>query len=338
MARNTIKYQLKQALEQQASYGRSKHQDKVATYQKREELRQQGASFEERMRVNEMQGHIYSYQTMATYQQQVGYFGDWLIQNGHKKISIEESREYIQEYVDHLEHDGKSPWTINTALAAVCKATGTSMRDFDHPTRTISHIERGTGVRLHDATNEKNASRILEANRLLGMRRSELERLKAGDIVKAGDKVIVNSVGKGGRRNQQIFTLPEEKERVLALKTGKGENERVFSSADFRNDADLHYERKNRAVAVYDRVVEDMRQHPERREHYKQEIRQAFEDRGRVCRENMDNPYCVRGANRQRLLSEGREVTYDRVALLYVSVTVLNHTRSDVTAAHYVAK
>ena len=40
MARNTIKYQLKQELEKQASYGRSKHQDKISTYQKREEMKQ----------------------------------------------------------------------------------------------------------------------------------------------------------------------------------------------------------------------------------------------------------------------------------------------------------
>ena len=53
MARNTIKYQLKQELEKQASYGRSKHQDKISTYQKREEMKQQGASFEARMMVND---------------------------------------------------------------------------------------------------------------------------------------------------------------------------------------------------------------------------------------------------------------------------------------------
>lgn len=66
MARNTIKYQLKQELEKQASYGRSKHQDKVSTYQKREEMKEQGASFEERMTVNDMKEHIYSYSCMKT--------------------------------------------------------------------------------------------------------------------------------------------------------------------------------------------------------------------------------------------------------------------------------
>ena len=44
------------------------------------------------------------------------------------------------------------------------------------------------------------------------------------------------------------------------------------------------------------------------------------------------------GGKERGVIAEGREVTYDRVALLYVSTTVLNHTRSDVTAAHYVAK
>ena len=338
MARNTIKYQLKQELEKQASYGRSKHQDKISTYQKREEMKQQGASFEERMMVNDLKEHIYSYGTMATYQQQVSYFGDYLIKEGHKKISVEESRDYIQEYIDHLADEGKSSWTINTALAAICKATGAYMKDFDHPERTISKIERGSGIRAHDASNQRNAAHILDANRLLGMRRSELQRLKAGDIVERGDKVIVKSIGKGGRENQQVFTLPEEKAQVLALKEGKADHEKVFAAKDFRNDADLHHERQNRAVTVYNRVVEDMREHPERREYYKQEVREAFHERGKVCHENMDNPYCVRGENRKRLIAEDREVTYDRVALLYVSTTVLNHTRSDVTAAHYVAK
>lgn len=338
MARNTIKYLLKQALQQKASYGRSKHEDKVATYQKREELRQQGASYAERMEINEMKDHIYSYGTMQTYQQQAGAFGDYLIAEGHKKISVEESRDYIQPYIDHLQEKGLSPWSINTALAAVCKATGANIREYDHPQRTISHIRRGNAERAHDRANEKNAARILEANRLLGMRRSELKALRAEDIIEKGDKVIVQSIGKGGRHNQQVFTDPGEQERVLALKEGKAGHDKIFSAAEFRNDADLHAARAERAVEVYNRVVADMKEHPERRDYYQNEVRQGFAERGRTLREHLDNPYCVRGANRQRLIAEGREVDYDRTALLYVSITVLNHTRSDVSAAHYIAK
>lgn len=338
MARNSIKYELKHALEEKESYGRSKHQDKLSTYEKRAEMKHQGYSYEERLNVNDMKEHIYSYQTMKTYQQQVGYYGDWLVKQGLKKISIEQSKDYIQEYIDHLKEDGKSPWTINTALAAICKATGATMHEFKHPTRTISQISRGNETRMHDKLNQERASHILEANRLLGMRRSELQRLRACDIVVSNDKVIVHSVGKGGRDNQQIFTDPKEKEQVLALKYGKSNQDRIFSKSEFKNDADLHHERQNRAITVYNRVIADINQHPERRDFYKAEIKQAYLERGRVCHENLDNAYCVRGANRQRLLNEGRDVTYDRVALLYVSITVLNHTRSDVTAAHYIAK
>ena len=57
-----------------------------------------------------------------------------------------------------------------------------------------------------------------------------------------------------------------------------------------------------------------------------------------VCKENLDNPYCVRGDNRQRLQMNHKDLSYDRVAVLFVSCTVLCHTRSDVTVEHYIAK
>lgn len=340
MARgNSIKFQLRQALGEKASYGRSKYDDKVSTFEKREELKQQGVSFEDRLdAVNDLQPHVYSYCTMNTYQQQLGYFGDWLIENGHKKISVEESKEYIQEYLDHLVSKGQSAWSINTALSAICKATDAHMRDYDKPARRVSEIERGKGERTNDALNDKKAATILRANRLLGMRRSELKSLRAGDIFERGDTVVVKAVGKGGRYNEQIFTDQKEKEIILGLKEGRADTDRVFAPEEFKNDADLHYQRQLRAIEVYERVVEDMKEHPERRDYYKEQIYQKYHERNRTCRENLDNPYCVRGANRQRLIAEGREVTYDRVALLYVSTHVLSHTRSDTTAQFYVAK
>lgn len=338
MSRNTIKYLLKQSLQQQAAYGRSKHSDKINTYQKRESLRQQGATKNEILAVNEMKEYIYSYGTMHTYQQQVSYFGDYLIENGYKKISLEQSKELIQEYIDHLHSSGKSPWTINLALSAICKATSANIRDYNHPKRTISQIKRGNEPREHDSGNEKRYSKILEANRLLGLRRNELKALRASDILERDDKVIVMTIGKGGRHNQQIFTLPSEKEAVLNLRMGKSEHEKIFSSSDFKNDVDFHAARQERAITVYNRVVEDMKFHPERRSFYTQIIKDIFHEKSKILRENLDNPYCVRGANRQRLMKEGKELTYDRVVILYTSVTVLNHTRSDVTVEHYIAK
>mgnify|MGYP002552377560 CR=1 FL=1 len=338
MARNTIKFELKKALEQQASYGRSKHQDKLTTYEKRSEMKAQGATYEERLAINDMKNHIYSYGTMKTYQQQVGYFGDYLIKEGHKKIGLEESKDYIQEYINHMVSEEKSPWTINTALASICKATGANIHDYEHPSRSISKIDRGNAERLHDKYNEKNYADILEANRLLGMRRSELKNLRAENIIERNGNVVISIKGKGGRANEHIFILDEEKHKVLALKEGKEPHEKIFSRDMFHNDADLHRQRQLRAVEVYNRTVKDMDEHPERRDYYKQQIYQAFADHGRTCKENLDNPYCVRGDNRQRLQMNDKDLSYDRVAVLFVSCTVLCHTRSDVTVEHYIAK
>ena len=337
MARNTIKYSLKQALERQASYGRSKHDDKLSTNEKRAELREQGATFAQRLDTNDMDGHIYSYGTMRTYQQQVGYFGDWLIEQGLKRISIEESKVHIQEYIDHLTDKGYSAWTVRTAASAICKATGEKTKDYTLPTRSVADVKRGKGTRIHDKLNSKRAARILEANRILGMRRSELKKLRASDITGSTERATVQYYGKGGRLNTKHFD-GKEAAFVLSLKDGKEEHERLFSAKEFDNDADLHSMRQQRALDVYNRVCEDMRKHPERREHYIEEIKKAYRAQHRVCCENFDNPYYVRGANRQRLLAEGRPLEYDRVAVLYVSTEVLNHTRADVSVQHYIAK
>lgn len=338
MARNSIKYELKNALREKESYGRSKHNDKLATYEKRAEMKKQGCSYEERLEVNELKDHIYSYSTMKTYQQQVGYFGDWLIAEGHKKINLEDSKDYIQDYIHYLEEDGKSPYSINTALAAICKATGACQHDYTHPPRTIANIERGSGERRNDKYNEKNHADILDANRLLGLRRNELRRLRAKDIVEKDGVVIVQTKGKGGRHNEQIYIFEDEKEMILALKAGKEPEDKLFSRDRFDNDADLHNQRALRAQDVYNRVLEDMRLHPERREYYKQQIQSYYETRGRICKENLDNPYCIRGALRQKMTVQNRDCTFDRVAVLFVSISVLSHTRSDTTVEHYLCK
>ncbi len=338
MARDSIKFMLKQELEHKAAYGQSKHQDKITTNEKRAEMKREGKSYEERLQVNDMRDKIYSYSTMATYLQQVDYFGSYLVSNGHKRISIEESKNHIQEYIDHLQAQGKSPYTIATALAAICKATGAIAHDYKHPSRSVSNIKRGTLDRKNDRYNEVNHAGILEANRLLGMRRTALSRLTAKDIIERGDAVVVLSKGKGGRNNEQIFIMPEEKAAVLALKEGKAPEERIFDRKDFCNDADLHHMRQQRAVEVYNRIVDDMRQNPKRRDYYKQIVYDGFQRRGRTCKENLDNPFCVRGQNRQHQLSEGKDVTFDRCAVLAVSIMVLNHCRSDVTVEHYIQK
>ena len=70
------------------------------------------------------------------------------------------------------------------------------------------------------------------------------------------------------------------------------------------------------------------------------EIRNAFdraeEDwKGNDDMRRLDKPYYCRGAVRRSMLAQGRPVTYDRVALMAISVFNLAHWRAEVTIKHY---
>lgn len=342
----TLKFQLREELAKMkdAGYGRSKHRDKELTRIERAKMKQQGIPYEERLRVDYSKDYIYVSTTFDVYSRQVGYFADWIAEEkGLKKISIDESKQYIQEYIEHLERDKEmSAWSINLALSAICKATHEYMIDYEHPKRSIANLKRGVGEKQHDKLNTVRAKESLEANKLLGLRRSQLEKLKAGDIkeveVNGRKMVVVETIGKGKKLNQQIFYQSDEMQAVLKLKEGKADTDRIFNKGEFSYDADYHYMRELRCKEVYNRTVADMKENLERRAFYQSEIRRLFRETGRRVREDMDKPVYARGENRERLLEAGRSIEFDRTALLFCSVTVTSHWRSSVTLAHYVGK
>ena len=335
---DTIKYKLRCELNQMASYGCSKKADMTETKNERSRLKRQGCSREEQLRVNACKERIYSYSTMANYQKDVGYFGDWLIKNGHKRISVAESRTYIQEYINTCIEKELSPYTINKRLAAICKATHADIQDYEHPKRSIARLERGVNPAVHDAFNERKYADIIAANRLLGLRRNELKKLTVGDVEVSDSHIIVNTIGKGGKHNMQIIRDKDEMETVKGWIDGKNTEDRVFSPDDFRNDVNFHKQRELRAKDIYARVVAEMKLNPDSREKYIAFIKGMFARDKKKLREDLDLPYVVRGENRKRLEKEGRQLEYDRVAVLYVSLTVLNHYRSDTSVNHYIAK
>ena len=48
-----------------------------------------------------------------------------------------------------------------------------------------------------------------------------------------------------------------------------------------------------------------------------------------------DAPYVLRGKNREKAVSQGKPVTYNRLAMMMVSVFHLSHWRLDVTSVNY---
>ena len=345
MARQkNIRYLMKIQLNKMESYGRSKKADQQRTKEERSNAKTKGIAFEEYRTIDYTKDHIYSINTMKLYQHQVDLFADYLNENGLNKITMEEAKEHIQDYLNFLHTEKKlSPTSIHTACASLSKVFHTTMWEYDKPQRSIAEITRGNQTfkgKNVDMIEELEKSRVWCINRdFLGMRRNELINLRAEMIAEKNGRVIIKYIGKGGKYNQQIFTDEKEKAFVLSLKNGKQPNERIFTKQEIKNAHNLHKARELRSKAVYERVVNDIANRGETAKmEYENEIRRIFKDNHKTIRENLDNPYFVRGANRQRLLQENRPVEYSRIALLYVSVTVTQHFRSNTTANHYIAK
>lgn len=340
MARNSIKFLLKKELQAKESYGRSKHEDKLHTQMERNKLKQQGVPYLERMRIDYCKDHIYSYNTMKQYQKSVGYFGDYLISIGKKKISIAESKDYIEEYIDYLENEKHlSATSIHLYLAAICKATGASLYDYHHPARSIADIKRGIKDVDMDTITNPEVKRVLQANRLLGLRQSELKHLRACDIIEKDNLVIVNSIGKGKKHNQQIFFHEDEKEAVLSLLDGKKDLEYLFSREACTSNVNYHKMRELRAKDVYASVCKDIEENgTEAETKYQKIIHQIFEENGKCLHEDLNTPIFLRGKNRLLHQQAGKPIAYNRTAVMFVSVTVTNHFRTDTTLSHYIGK
>lgn len=339
-----IRYLMKSELKQMESYGRSKKADQSRTREERSNAKALGIPFQEYREIDYTKDHIYSIKTMEHYQRQVDLFANYLNDRGMNKITLEQAKDFVQDYLDYL-HDekGLSAPTVHSACASLCKVFHTTMWDYAKPQRTISEITRGNQTfkdKNVDMIEELERNRIWRINRdYLGMRKNELLHLKADMIQVIDNRVEIRYIGKGGKHNRQIFLDEKEKAFVLSLKNGKEPHERIFSKEEVQKARNLHKARELRCKSVYDRVISDIAQRGEvARQEYIKEIKHVFSDAHKPIRENLENPYVVRGANRQRLIAENRPVEYSRIALLFVSVTISQHFRSDTTANHYVAK
>lgn len=330
----SIRYSMKTELHNMESYGRSKKQDQ-------DRMREAENNGKQILNADTTKYHIYSKNTMNNYQHEIDRFADFLESKDMKKLSLQDAEKEVQGYLDHLTNEkGLSAYSVHTACAALCKVFHTDMKDYDKEQRTISKLERGSKTYSEHLIEELEKDRIWCINRdYLGMRKNELLNLRARDIKEINGRVEIHYVGKDGKHNRQIYTVEYEKEFVLALKQDKKEEERIFDRQKVKQSKNLHKARELRCKAVYERVINDIdKRGKDAEKEYIDIIKGVFKDAKKPLRENLDNPYIVRGANRKRLLVEGRDVEYCRVASLFVSTTVSQHFRSNTTINHYISK
>jgi hypothetical protein len=286
---------------------------------------------------------IFSKSTLDNYTAAINPFVKFVEEiEGTKRVTVEGCVKYVQPFIDSRAEAGLSPATVKRDLAAVCKALGKPMADYRRPPCHYAERRKGLGESPNRESNQKLHGDILELNRCLGLRRSELGRLKISDIKYRDDGSLeaITRRGKGGKRNVNLVTDPGkisyiEKFVDAAIDAGR---DYLLAKDALNHNSDLHSERANAAKDRYREVVDDMNQNPGRREFYTSEIRRMFAEAGRTLNEDLDRPYECRGYNRVLLRQRGIPHKWDRVAVLYTSLTILSHFRSSVTVNHYLTR
>ena len=133
---------------------------------------------------------------------------------------------------------------------------------------------------------------------------------------------------------------------VKAVFDHPADERHLFSKAEMDNKIDLHHLRALRAQRMYQYYLSRIQNEKGYREQLISEIKHTWEKDDDAREENGYRPkrwkdckvngnYVLRGHNRELAMKCGLPVSYDRLALLAVSVHHLAHWRHDVTVANY---
>lgn len=254
----------------------------------------------------------------------------------------------MPRYLQGLAQTGRSPSTIHTAAAALCKAlpgTGLAMADLPHPRRT--HAPRkgraaAPSLRKRSDADQLNPKyrRLVDFAKVVGLRRDEYRNLRGRDLTHIdGHAYVIVEQGKGGKMQYQRID-DVDAPLVESYFVGLEPDDPVFLHDEMKNKINLHRLRREHAQEMYRRYCSRLEADPDYRGQLLREIKEAFRRAGQDWRRNPDmrrlaTPYVCRGCVRRSLDGAGRAVAYDRLALMAVSVFHLAHWRAEVTVKNY---
>lgn len=264
--------------------------------------------------------------------------------------TLEDCKCHIQDFVNYLTANGKTPSTTHTYLAGICRVLNVPLENINKPIRVVAHNTRSRGVKPVDERRDAGrevSPRLYDFASIVGIRRNEYLHLTPDDLVldDFGHPCVLVRKGKGGKRQLQRI-LPEELPAIKAVFDNPATSEHLFSKGEMNNKMDLHHLRALRAQQMYNYYLERIQNEKGYREQLMSEIRHTWEKDDEARKENgykakrwsdmkVTGQYILRGNNRKLAKKHGLPVEYDRLALLAVSVFHLSHWRHDVTVANY---
>ncbi len=262
--------------------------------------------------------------------------------------TIEDAKDHIQDYVDSLIDRGLSPSTIHTYTAACCKAFEIPMNQINKPLRIVSSFTRGRQRELPVNRNDMdfqnyNYKRIVDFQRHVGIRRNEIKNLYGSDICQDmnGDWCVIVRRGKGGKRQLQKIENGYE-EFIKSYFRDKSPEEYIFTELELTNKLNFHALRAKRAQDEYFATIKKLNEDINYRAILEQKVRNRWKDNidknGQVKKlkdSEINGYYYLRGKNKEFARANGLPLKYDKLAVLWVSITVLSHWRNDVTVQNY---
>ena len=193
-------------------------------------------------------------QTEKQYRNHAIKFANWCKEQ-YGCRTLDECSAHIQDYADFLVVQGRSPSTIHTYLAGICRICGVPLADIQKPIRVVAENTRSRGMKAVDERKDagREASpRLYDFAVIVGIRRNEYLHLTPDDLVfdDFGHPCVLVRKGKDGKRQLQRI-LPDELPAIKAVFDNPADAGHLFPKAEINNKIDLHHLRALRAQKMY---------------------------------------------------------------------------------------
>ena len=310
-SKKSLVCQVSENLKSKLAIGESKHQDKIA-----------GVSSTEK---------IYSYGTYNSYLQQCIQFARWC-KSEHKCKTLNECRNYANEYLKNNIDKGMSPYTLKLQVAALCKLYSCNSADFvPTPPRKRKYITRSR------STNIKCTTDFERFCLCTGLRRREITALRGSALIEENGQYYIHiKNGKGGRERLAEICGTKEEIAFVVQKMKNAEDNKVFSKIPY---TDIHAMRAAYAKRVYEKYARPKSEYKnERMILYHNRLVTTYTDKFDVQKYYNPDGTLKKGFTDVRTAYHCRDdkkhICYDRLALLKCSQN-LGHNRASIVAEHY---
>ena len=311
--------QVAENLKSKLAIGESKHNDKINGIDSRNK--------------------IYSFGTYNAYLQQSVQFVKWC-KTKHKCKTLDECKQYADEYLKLNIDKGMSPYTLKLQVAALCKLYSCSSTDFiPTPARKRKNITRSRNKNIKCTTDFERFCLCT------GLRRREITALRGTALIEEnGQYYIAVHNGKGGRRRiAEIVGTSEDIAFVVNIMKNAEDN-KVFSKIPY---TDIHAMRAIYANRIYNKYARQKSEfRNERLIMYHNRVIKTYTSKNIDIKNNLEyydyspqTGYTLKPGYKDVRTAyycrqDKKHISYDRLALLKCSQN-LGHNRACIVADHY---